>query len=119
MSGKMYSELLGQLHFWVFFAGVNLLFFPMHFLGLQGMPRRYPDYPDAFAYWNKLATHGYDDHDARHGDLLREHHLVADRGQEGARQSLGRGCHDAGVDVVLPPPYRQFETLPVIEDHKH
>jgi cytochrome c oxidase subunit 1 len=59
MFGKMYSELLGQLHFWVFFVGVNVLFFPQHFLGLQGMPRRYPDYPDAYAYWNEISSWGY------------------------------------------------------------
>jgi cytochrome c oxidase subunit 1 len=52
MWGRNYNELLGQLHFWVFFIGVNVLFFPMHFLGLDGMPRRYPDYPDAYANWN-------------------------------------------------------------------
>ncbi len=49
MTGKPFSEKLGQLHFYVFFIGVNLTFFPMHFLGLAGMPRRYPDYVDAFA----------------------------------------------------------------------
>lgn len=49
MTGKYYSERIGQLHFWTFFLGVNLTFFPMHFLGLAGMPRRIPDYPDAFA----------------------------------------------------------------------
>src|SRR3546814_15496512 len=59
MWGKQYNELLGQLHFWVFFIGVNVLFFPMHFLGLDGMPRRYPDYPDAYAGYNELASYGY------------------------------------------------------------
>ena len=49
MSGRMYNELLGQLHFWIFFIGVNILFFPQHFLGQQGMPRRYADYPEQFA----------------------------------------------------------------------
>src|SRR3954469_10805691 len=48
MSGRMYNELLGQLHFWLFFIGVNVLFFPMHFLGLDSMQRRVPDYGDAF-----------------------------------------------------------------------
>src|SRR3546814_8733682 len=59
MSGRMMNELLGKIHFWLFFVGVNMLFFPMHFLGLDGMPRRIPDYPDAFAYWNHVATMGY------------------------------------------------------------
>ncbi len=50
MSGRMYSKILGRLHFWIFFVGVNILFFPMHFLGLEGMPRRIPDYPEAFHF---------------------------------------------------------------------
>jgi len=49
MSGMRYNEFLGQVHFWLFFIGVNVTFFPMHFLGLAGMPRRISDYPDAFA----------------------------------------------------------------------
>ena len=53
-----YSEVLGHIHFWVLFIGVNLTFFPMHFLGLAGMPRRIPDYPDAYAGWNSIATFG-------------------------------------------------------------
>jgi len=58
MTGLRYPEVLGQIHFWVFFTGVNLTFFPMHFLGLAGMPRRVPDYPDAYAGWNIVASYG-------------------------------------------------------------
>jgi heme/copper-type cytochrome/quinol oxidase subunit 1 len=58
MTGLQYSEVLGKIHFWVFFVGVNVTFFPMHFLGLAGMPRRVPDYPDAFAGWNVIASYG-------------------------------------------------------------
>jgi cytochrome c oxidase subunit I len=58
MTGLKYPEVLGQIHFWIFFIGVNLTFFPMHFLGLAGMPRRVPDYPDAFAGWNAVASFG-------------------------------------------------------------
>jgi cytochrome c oxidase subunit 1 len=58
ISGLQYPEVLGQIHFWLFFIGVNLTFFPMHFLGLSGMPRRIPDYPDAYAGWNAVASFG-------------------------------------------------------------
>jgi cytochrome c oxidase subunit 1 len=58
ITGYQYPEVLGQIHFWLFFIGVNLTFFPMHFLGLAGMPRRIPDYPDAYAGWNAVASFG-------------------------------------------------------------
>jgi cytochrome c oxidase subunit 1 len=58
LSGVAYTEFLGQLHFWIFFIGVNGTFFPMHFLGLAGMPRRVPDYPDSFSGWNGVASAG-------------------------------------------------------------
>ena len=58
ITGYQYPEHLGQIHFWLFFLGVNITFFPMHFLGLAGMPRRIPDYPDAFAGWNAVASYG-------------------------------------------------------------
>lgn len=56
--GLKYSEILGQFQFWTFFIGVNLTFFPMHFLGLAGMPRRIPDYPLAFTGWNVISSYG-------------------------------------------------------------
>jgi cytochrome c oxidase subunit 1 len=58
ITGRSYNELLGQIHFWSLFVGVNLTFFPQHFLGLAGMPRRIPDYPDAFAGWNLVSSFG-------------------------------------------------------------
>lgn len=58
ISGLQYSEVLGQIHFWITFLGVNITFYPMHFLGLSGMPRRIPTYPDAYHGWNSIATFG-------------------------------------------------------------
>lgn len=58
MSGRQYPEWLGQLHFWITFVGVNLIFFPQHFLGLNGMPRRYPDYQDELQHWNEISSYG-------------------------------------------------------------
>jgi cytochrome c oxidase subunit 1 len=58
ITGRQYPEILGQIHFWLFFIGVNLTFFPMHFLGLAGMPRRVPDFPDAYSGWNAVSSLG-------------------------------------------------------------
>src|SRR5215469_14387136 len=58
MTGYMYDDAIGKLHFWLMFIGANLTFFPMHFLGLAGMPRRIADYPDAFTGWNVVASIG-------------------------------------------------------------
>jgi heme/copper-type cytochrome/quinol oxidase subunit 1 len=58
MTALNIPEVFGHIHFWLTFAGVNITFFPMHFLGLAGMPRRIPDYPDVYAGWNFIASIG-------------------------------------------------------------
>ncbi len=99
--GVKYREWLGQLHFWVMFVGVNLIFFPQHFLGLQGMPRRYIDYPEAFTLWNQVSSWGY---------LVTMVGVVvflivlieaAISRRKARSQPVGRRRHDAGVDPVL------------------
>ncbi|GAB5482243.1 cytochrome c oxidase subunit I [Sphingorhabdus sp. EL138] len=115
MSGRHYSELLGQLHFWTFFIGVNILFFPMHFLGNQSMPRRYPDYPEQFAYWNEIASLGYVVMAV--GVLIFFVNiawaLVA--GRKAEANYWGEGATTLEWTLSSPPPFHQFETLPQIK----
>jgi cytochrome c oxidase subunit 1 len=115
MFGKMYSEFLGQLHFWVFFVGVNLLFFPMHFLGYSGMPRRVPDYPVAYEKWNALASHGYEIMAV--GVVIFFINVIWSLafGKKAEANPWGEGATTLEWTLSSPPPYHQFETLPVID----
>ena len=115
MSGKMYNEFLGKLHFWVFFLGVNVLFFPMHFLGQSGMPRRIPDYPAAFAYFNQIASFGYVIMAAGVAIFLINiiYSLAVGRRAEG--NPWGEGATTLEWTLTSPPPFHQFETLPHIK----
>jgi len=114
MTGKMYNELLGQLHFWVFFIGVNILFFPMHFLGMSGMPRRIPDYPAAYEMWNHIASLGYAVMAV--GMVFFFLNIVWSllRGAPAGDNPWGEGAATLEWTLSSPPPYHQFETLPVI-----
>jgi cytochrome c oxidase subunit 1 len=115
MSGRHLNEFLGHLHFWVFFVGVNVLFFPMHFLGNSGMPRRYPDYPEAFAYWNGVASFGYAIMAV--GVLIFFVNVIWSlvAGRRAEDSYWGEGATTLEWTLTSPPPYHQFETLPVIK----
>ena len=101
MYGYMYSETLGKLHFWLMFIGANLTFFPQHFLGLAGMPRRYADYPDAFAGWNCVSSIGsYISFAGFLVFLFGIAHAFA-RKVARRRQSVGRGRDHARMDAAV------------------
>ncbi len=115
-----FSEFLAHLHFWIFFIGVNMIFFPSTSSGMQGMPRRYPDYTPAFAYWNHVATIGYYDHgrlDGRSSSSTSSTPSSAGKKAEG--NYWGEGATTLEWTLSSPPPFHQFETLPVIEDKAH
>lgn len=115
MTGKPYNEFLGKLHFWVFFIGVNVMFFPMHFLGQDGMPRRIPDYPEQFAFYNKIASFGYLIMAA--GMVIFFINLVVSLASKRrvADNYWGEGATTLEWTLSSPPPFHQFETLPVIK----
>nr|WP_294813632.1 cytochrome c oxidase subunit I [uncultured Sphingomonas sp.] len=119
ISGRMYNELLGQLHFWVFFIGVNVMFFPMHFLGLQGMPRRIPDYTEQYAHWNQVATYGYMIMFA--GVVIFFVNILWSliAGKKAEANPWGEGATTLEWTLSSPPPFHQFETLPVIDGNAH
>src|SRR3546814_14839868 len=109
MSGRMMNELLGKIHFWLFFVGVNMLFFPMHFLGLDGMPRRIPDYPDAFAYWNHIATMGYGVMGLGVIAFFINLFVSLAAGRKAGDNPWGDGATTLELTLSSPPPYRSEE----------
>ncbi|MDX5359758.1 MAG: cytochrome c oxidase subunit I [Alphaproteobacteria bacterium] len=115
MFGVQYSEFLGKLHFWLTFIGVNLIFFPMHFLGLAGMPRRYVDYPDAFAGWNHVATIGY--YITAVSVLLFVYILYDSFAKKRKVEAnpWGEGATTLEWTLSSPPPFHQFNELPRIK----
>ncbi|MBY8828190.1 cytochrome c oxidase subunit I [Hephaestia mangrovi] len=115
MTGRMYNELLGQVHFAVFFIGVNVLFFPMHFLGLEGMPRRIPDYTPAYEHWNHIASIGYMIMAASMVVFFVNLFWSMFAGPKAGDNPWGDGATTLEWTLSSPPPYHQFETLPVID----
>jgi cytochrome c oxidase subunit 1 len=112
MSGRTYPEWAGKFHFWTTFVGVNLIFFPQHFLGLQGMPRRYIDYPDAFAFWNYVSSIGSYIAFASTLFFIGMLAWVLLRGPKVADNYWGEGATTLEWTVSSPPPFHTFETLP-------
>jgi cytochrome c oxidase subunit 1 len=120
MSGYMYNEALGKLHFWLTFIGANLLFFPQHFLGLAGMPRRYADYPDAYAYWNWWSSVG--SYITAAGTLVflfatLYSYFVAR--QRAPANPWGAGATTLEWTLPSPPAFHSYEKLPVFRETVH
>src|SRR5579884_1307667 len=119
MSGRTYNETFGKIHFWTTFIGVNLTFFPMHFLGLAGMPRRIADYPDAFAGWNAIASIGAYISAASTVWFVFVvlHTLLA--GRKVGENYWGEGATTLEWHLPSPPPFHSYDELPVITGSGH
>jgi cytochrome c oxidase subunit 1 len=115
ISGYMYSEAIGKLHFWITFIGVNIVFFPQHFLGLAGMPRRIADYPDAFAGWNLVSSLG--SYLSGFGALVFFFGVAYAfiRKERAADNPWGPGATTLEWTLPSPPPFHQYNELPLIK----
>ena len=119
MSGRVIPDWIGVLHFWVAFIGANVLFFPMHFTGLSGMPRHYVDYPDAFAGWNRISSYGSYIFAA---GLLIFFYGIARAYLSPVRAAdnpWGEGATTLEWTLSSPPPHHQFDTLPRFSGSGH
>ncbi len=114
ITGYMYSQKIGNLHFWVMFVGVNLIFFPQHFLGLAGMPRRYIDYPDAYAGWNMVSSYGSYISAVAVGIFLFGVWEAFAKKRVAGDNPWGEGATTLEWQLSSPPPYHQWEQLPRI-----
>ena len=119
ISGKMYSEFWGRLHFWLTFIGANVLFFPQHFLGAAGMPRRYADYPDAYAFWNQVSSLGSYMTALGTVCFFIGLYVALTRGERVGNNPWGAGATTLEWTLSSPPPYHCFETLPRIRATDH
>ena len=115
MTGKEYNELLGKIHFWLTFIGVNITFFPMHFSGLAGMPRRIPDYPDAYAGWNIVSSYGaYISVFAAFFFII----VILEafvRSRKALSNPWGKGATTFEWTLSSPPPFHCFDELPKVK----
>jgi cytochrome c oxidase subunit 1 len=115
MSGRQYPEWAGKLHFYTTFIGVNLIFFPQHFLGLQGMPRRIPDYPDAYEYWNVISSYGALVTGVSTVFFLGMAIYTMFFGKKVPGNYWGEGADTLEWHLPSPPPFHQFDIQPVVK----
>jgi cytochrome c oxidase subunit 1 len=115
MSGRQYNETMGKIHFWITFIGVNIIFFPQHFSGLAGMPRRIPDYPDAYAGFNMISSVG--SYITAVGTLLFIYIAIKTitSGEKCPDNPWGESADTLEWTLPSPPPFHQFEELPRIK----
>ncbi len=113
--GYLYNEKIAHAHFWVTFVGVNLVFFPQHFLGLAGMPRRYVDYPEVYAGWNLVSSYG--SYLSAVGVLIFLYGVFSAFAKKVPAGNNPWGEYATTLEWTLPspPPFHQFSTLPVIK----
>ncbi|HRX69789.1 MAG: cytochrome c oxidase subunit I [Gammaproteobacteria bacterium] len=113
-TGHMYNEKLGQWHFWLSVIGVNVLFFPQHFLGLAGMPRRIPDYALQFTDFNMISTVGAFIFGI--SQLLFAYNVIQTiRGGAKATDQVWEGAKGLEWTLSSPPPYHTFQTAPQVD----
>ncbi len=115
MSGRQYPELWGKVHFWLTFVGTNLTFFPQHFLGVAGMPRRIPDYPDAYVGWNMVSSLGSYVSFTGHIIFIIAAIYTIRYGKRVGANYWGEGATTLEWTLSSPPPYHQFEQLPQVK----
>ena len=117
MSGRQYPEWAGKLHFWMMFIGANITFFPQHFLGRNGMPRRYIDYPEQYALWNEVSSYGAFLSGFSMIFFIGVMWYTLTRGERVTEKAYW-GEHAETLEWTLsnPPPEHTFETLPKQEE---
>jgi len=119
MTGYMYDEELAKWHFWLLFIGVNVIFFPQHFLGLAGMPRRYVDYPDAYHLWNVVSSIGALISLVATVLFLYILYEAFERKRVAGDNPWGVGATTLEWTLPSPPPFHTYETLPRITGADH